>query len=98
MSDTLPAAQVQRSQIIEQVGRVVDPELSRSIVELGLVYGVEIQGDTVAVPMTLTIPGCPMQDPITDGVRRVLQDLSWVKTMTVQLVWEPRWTPERIAG
>jgi metal-sulfur cluster biosynthetic enzyme len=83
---------------MEQLSRVVDPELGRSIVELGLVYAVEIQDEQVAVRMTLTTPGCPMRGPITDGVRRVLQDLSWVKTATMQLVWEPRWTPERIAG
>jgi metal-sulfur cluster biosynthetic enzyme len=83
---------------MEQLRRVVDPELGRSIVDLGLVYGVEIQRETVAVRMTLTTSGCPMQVPITDGVRRVLLELPWVEMATVQLVWEPRWTPERIAG
>ncbi len=83
---------------MEQLCLVVDPELRRNIIDLGLVYGVDIQGRNVAVRMTLTMPGCPMQVPITDGVCRVLRKLPWVEIATVQLVWEPRWTPERIAG
>lgn len=83
---------------MEQLRRVVDPELRRDIVDPGLVYGVAIHGENVAVRMTLTTPGCPMQAPIMDGVRRVLHQLPWVATASVQLVWQPRWTPERIVG
>jgi metal-sulfur cluster biosynthetic enzyme len=75
---------------------VIDPELGLNIVELGLVYELELDGDDVTVVMTLTTPGCPMQAPIMDGVHRVLSAVPWVGATTVQLVWEPRWTPERI--
>jgi metal-sulfur cluster biosynthetic enzyme len=83
-------------QVLRQLWRVVDPELGMNILRLGLVYDVEIQEGDVTVVMTLTTPGCPMARAITEGVHRVVSDLPWVTSTTVRLVWEPRWTPERI--
>lgn len=83
-------------QVLRQLWRVVDPELGMNILRLGLVYDLEIKEGDVTVVMTLTTPGCPMARAITEGVRRVVSDLPWVTSTTVQLVWEPRWTPERI--
>lgn len=85
-----------RAEVMEKLRRVIDPELGRDIVSLGLVYDIAITGNDVMVVMTLTTRGCPMQGPITDGVRRVLSDLPWVETASVELVWDPPWTPERI--
>ena len=85
-----------RAEAMKELRRVIDPELGRDIVSLGLIYDLVVTGSDVMVVMTLTTRGCPMQGPITDGVRRVLSDLPWVETASVQLVWEPPWTPERI--
>lgn len=85
-----------RAEAMKELRRVIDPELGQDIVSLGLIYDLAVTGSDVMVVMTLTTRGCPMQGPITDGVRRVLSDLPWVETVSVQLVWDPPWTPERI--
>jgi metal-sulfur cluster biosynthetic enzyme len=81
-------------EIMERLSTVEDPELRLSITELGLVYGVDqdAQGN-VRVTMTLTSPGCPLGPMIHHEVNRVLRDLPGVKSVEVNIVWEPRWDP-----
>ena len=76
---------------------VKDPELNLNIIDIGLVYDVEV-GDTgdVMVRMTLTSPGCPAGGEIIEDVKRVASDLEGVKSAEVELVWDPYWTPERM--
>jgi metal-sulfur cluster biosynthetic enzyme len=76
---------------------VKDPELNLNIVDLGLVYEVDVnpEGD-VKVKMTLTSPGCPAGPEIVTDVTQTLQDLEGVKSVDVEIVWEPYWTPEKI--
>ncbi|MGE5231413.1 MAG: metal-sulfur cluster assembly factor [Deltaproteobacteria bacterium] len=76
---------------------VKDPELNLNIIDLGLVYDVDVSdaGD-VQVRMTLTSPGCPAGAEIVQGVRDVTADLEGVASVDVELVWEPYWTPERM--
>ncbi len=76
--------------------QVKDPELDLNIVDLGLVYGVEIADGDIRVDMTLTSPGCPAGPMITNDAYRVLRALEGVKDVTIEIVWEPYWTPERI--
>jgi len=76
--------------------QVKDPELDMNIVDLGLVYDVEIGEGDVRVSMTLTSPGCPAGPMITNDVYRVLRALDGVKDVNIDIVWEPYWTPERI--
>jgi len=76
--------------------QVKDPELDMNIVELGLVYDVEIDDGVVRVRMTLTSPGCPAGPMITNDAYRVLRVLDGVKDVNIEIVWEPYWTPERI--
>ena len=76
--------------------QVKDPELDMNIVELGLVYDVEVDDGAVRVRMTLTSPGCPAGPMITMDAYRVLRALEGVKDVNVEIVWEPYWTPERI--
>ena len=75
---------------------VLDPELGISIVDLGLVYGVEIADSTLKVTMTLTTPGCPLHDTLTDAVQRTLERTPGIEKVQVDLVWQPAWSPERI--
>jgi len=76
---------------------VKDPELNLNIIDLGLVYDIEVgnEGD-VQVRMTLTSPGCPAGAEILQGVKEVAADLEGVRSVDVELVWEPYWTPERM--
>ena len=76
--------------------QVKDPELDMNIVDLGLVYDVEIGEGDVRVSMTLTSPGCPAGPMITNDAYRVLHALDGVKDVNIDIVWEPYWTPERI--
>jgi metal-sulfur cluster biosynthetic enzyme len=76
---------------------VKDPELNLNIIDLGLVYDIEASEDgDVRVKMTLTSPGCPAGGEILQGVREVASDLEGVRSVDVELVWEPYWTPERM--
>ncbi len=74
---------------------VVDPELGIDIVELGLVYAVEIDAHAVAVTMTLTTAGCPLHDVIVNGVERALSRAG-APRVEVEVVFEPPWDPGRI--
>lgn len=75
---------------------VLDPELGMSIVDLGLVYGVEVRDATVHVTMTLTTPGCPLHGAMTGWVRQAVMLVPGVESVEVQLTFDPPWTPERI--
>ena len=75
---------------------VIDPELGINVVDLGLVYGIEIDGRHVAVRMTLTTPGCPLHGTITREADIRVGRAKGVRTVDVQLVWDPPWTPERL--
>jgi metal-sulfur cluster biosynthetic enzyme len=76
---------------------VKDPELNLNIIDIGLVYDVEVdEGGRVRVKMTLTSPGCPAGTEILDDVKRVLADMEGVESVDVELVWDPYWTPERM--
>jgi len=85
-----------REEVLEVLRQVEDPELGMDIVDLGLVYDVEIDEGEVRVIMTLTSPGCPAGPMITNDVYRVLRALDGVKDVNIDIVWEPYWTPERI--
>lgn len=81
----------------EALAGVVDPELGIDIVELGLVYGVELDGDSVGVTMTLTTKGCPLHDVIADGVERAL-GRAGASRVDVEIVFDPPWDPSRIGA
>jgi metal-sulfur cluster biosynthetic enzyme len=77
--------------------QVKDPEINLSVIDLGLIYDVELsdEGD-VDIKMTLTSPGCPSGPEMLGDVDRVVRALDGVTDVNVELVWEPYWTPERI--
>lgn len=76
--------------------RVKDPELNLNIVDLGLVYDVRVEGSDVTVDMSLTSPGCPSGPEIMADAEKALKALPGIGAVTVNLVWSPFWTPERI--
>jgi metal-sulfur cluster biosynthetic enzyme len=76
--------------------KVKDPELNLSIIDLGLVYEVVVEGADVRVQMTLTSPGCPSGPEIMTEAQRAIEALDGVTSAEVELVWSPYWTPERI--
>ena len=89
-----PATEQMIAGIYEALHNVYDPELGVNVVDLGLVYNVDLREDGfVTITMTLTTPGCPMHESIGAGVGAALQPIDGVTGGTIQLVWEPRWEP-----
>ena len=76
--------------------KVKDPDLNLNIVDLGLVYDVRLIGTDVEVDMSLTSPGCPSGPEIMGDAERILKGLPGVGSVTINLVWTPFWSPDRI--
>ena len=76
--------------------RVKDPELNLNILDLGLIYGIKVEGTDVAIDMSLTSPGCPSGPEIMTEAEQQLKALPGVGNVAMNLVWSPPWTPERI--
>ncbi len=87
---------VSEDQVREALKQIEDPEIGLNIVDLGLVYDIDVEDATVNVRMTLTSPGCPVGPQILNGSKMVVQDLEGVEEVNIELVWEPFWTPDRI--
>ena len=82
---------------VRQALRVVkDPELNLGIIDLGLVYDVDVEDGNVHIQMTLTSPGCPAGPQITNDIHKTVRALDGVKDVDIEIVWEPYWTPEKI--
>jgi metal-sulfur cluster biosynthetic enzyme len=83
--------------IRKAIRAVKDPELNLNIIDIGLVYEVDIDDDgDVRIQMTLTSPGCPAGGEIIEDVKRVVGDMEGVRSVEVELVWDPYWTPEKM--
>lgn len=86
-------------EIMERLAGVEDPELALSIVDLGLIYGVETADDgTVKVTMTLTYPGCPLGPVIGSQVYAAIIDLPGVEDVDVNITFSPPWDPKTMAS
>ncbi|MEO2076444.1 MAG: metal-sulfur cluster assembly factor [Bacillus sp. (in: firmicutes)] len=86
-----------KEKILEALKSVYDPELNINVVDLGLIYNIDVSEQSdVTITMTLTTPGCPLHDSITTGVRYCVQGIEETKNVEVNLVWEPAWSPEKM--
>jgi len=85
-------------EVREALRSVDDPEVGMSIVDLGLVYRIDVTAERVRVEMTMTTQACPMSDLITDNARRAVVALvpDGVR-VDIELVWEPFWTPDMMS-
>jgi metal-sulfur cluster biosynthetic enzyme len=104
---------VTQEQIVESLKAVFDPEIPVNIVDLGLVYEVRVKPamrlaselapqpaeplNDVEIDMTLTSPGCPSHVTIGEDVKRTVEALPGVQFTTVNFIWTPQWTPERLS-
>jgi metal-sulfur cluster biosynthetic enzyme len=85
----------EQEDVLEALRDVVDPELGINVVDLGLVYGVDVDGERVAtIDMTLTSAACPLTDVIEDQAREALDGI--VTDFRINWVWMPPWGPENI--
>jgi metal-sulfur cluster biosynthetic enzyme len=99
-SETAPAATttgvVSEDQVKLALRRVKDPDLQLNIIDLGLVYGIAVDGTTVKVDMTLTSPACPSGPELMTNAENEVKSLPGVEKVEVNLVWMPFWTPEKM--
>ncbi|WP_132994345.1 metal-sulfur cluster assembly factor [Gordonia zhaorongruii] len=97
MTEAIETALPSQDDVEEAMRDVVDPELGINVVDLGLVYGIEVDSDAVArIDMTLTSAACPLQDVIEDQTRGVLVNSGLCTDMEINWVWIPPWGPEKI--
>ena len=86
-----------REEVVDSLHQVEDPELGMDIVDLGLLYDVEVEGPKVKVTYTLTSMGCPAGAMIQEDIDRVVRELEGVEDVESELTFEPPWTPDRMS-
>ena len=86
-----------QEEVFDALRAVEDPELGMDIVELGLLYDVEVEGQRVTVIHTLTSMGCPVGPMIQENVDQVVRALPGVEDVDVELTWDPPWSPEKMS-
>jgi len=87
-----------KNQIVAALETVIDPELGVDIINLGLVYGVDLdESGQCTVEMTLTTMGCPLSDILDHDVRQSLLAIDGIDSVELHLVWYPAWGPERMS-
>jgi metal-sulfur cluster biosynthetic enzyme len=86
-----------KEDVFEALRAVEDPELGMDIVELGLLYDVEVDGPKVKVIHTLTSMGCPVGPMIQENVDQVVRAMPEVEDVEVELTWDPPWSPEKMS-
>ena len=83
--------------VLDALSNVIDPELGLDFVELGLIYGVEINAGDVHVTFTLTTPACPIGPHVTEQIEEFVGELEGVKVVRSEMVFTPAWSPERMS-
>ncbi|MGB9003061.1 MAG: PqqD family peptide modification chaperone [Nitrosotalea sp.] len=89
---------VTAQQVLESLKQCMDPEIPINVVDMGLIYGVDVSDDNkVDVKMTMTTRGCPLHDTLVNDVKRYVNKVSGVSSVNVEIVWDPPWTPEKMS-
>lgn len=88
---------VNKKEIMEILKDCYDPEIPVNIVDLGLIYDVEINSGKIAIKMTLTAVGCPLSGSIIQDMKQKISLLRGVKDVDVEIVFDPPWNPERMS-
>ena len=101
MTDTTTQADpknavVSEDQVKLALRRVKDPDLNLNIMDLGLIYTITVKGSAVKVDMTLTSPACPSGPELVGNAEKEIRTIPGVENVTVNIVWEPFWTPEKM--
>ncbi len=82
--------------VMDALTNVIDPELGLDFIELGLVYGVEIDEGDVHITFTLTTPGCPIGPQVTEQMGEVVGELDGVRSVECEMVFTPPWSPDKM--
>lgn len=85
---------ISKTDVLESLKKVIDPEIGINIVDVGLIYRVDVREDEIEVDFTLTSPGCPLGETINNDILTVIRDDHEVKDVITNLVWNPLWSIE----
>lgn len=86
-----------QDRILEQLTKVIDPELRVDLVNLGLIYGISLEDKICTVKMTLTTMGCPISAVLEQLIQSALEQLPEIEKVKINLVWYPAWTPDKMS-
>ncbi len=89
--------EISKESIQKALSGVYDPELNVPVTDLGIIYDIQIEKETVIITFTLTYPGCPLAGLLDKEIRRAAYSVEGVKYVNTNLVWEPTWGPERMS-
>ena len=82
----------------DSLKKCMDPEVPLSIVDMGLIYGIDItENNDVNIKMTMTTKGCPLHETMVDDVKRYTKKVSGVNNVDVEIVWDPPWTMDKMS-
>lgn len=84
-------------EVTEALSNVIDPELGLDFVELGLIYGIDVEEDKVLVTFTLTTPACPIGPQVSEQIEEFVGELDGVQSVESTMVFTPPWTPDRMS-
>jgi metal-sulfur cluster biosynthetic enzyme len=85
---------ISKTDVLESLKKVIDPEIGINIVDVGLIYRVDVKEGEVEIDFTLTSPGCPLADTINNDIITVVQEDHGIKDVVTNLVWNPPWSIE----
>ncbi len=88
---------VDEEDVTDALSNVIDPELGLDFVELGLIYGIEIDGGTVTITFTLTTPACPIGPQVSEQIEEFVGEIPGVEEVVPTMVFTPPWTPDRMS-
>jgi len=89
--------EITEEKILEVLSEVYDPEIPIDIVNLGLIYGIDIQDGNVLISMTMTAPGCPASTQIAGESKLVVAEMPGVESVDIEIVWDPPWDPSKMS-
>ena len=88
---------VSEEAVTDALTNVIDPELGLDFVELGLIYGVEVEGSTVNITFTLTTPACPIGPQVSEQMVEFVSELDGVDEVVPNMVFTPPWSPDKMS-
>ena len=93
----MASQQVSKEQIFSELRKCMDPEVPVNVVDLGLIYGVDVsEKNDIDIKMTMTTRGCPLHDTLVSDVKKYLNKIDGVGSINVQIVWDPPWSIEKM--
>jgi len=96
-SSSEAGSKVTEEKILEVLSEVYDPEIPIDIVNLGLIYGIDIEEGKVLISMTMTAPGCPASAQIAGESKLVVEEIPGVDSVDIDIVWDPPWDPSKMS-